>query len=201
MHTTIQVWINEQQKEAEVPLGRLKATKDKLFAEEMSLLTAIRTQIGFTTYEPPIGGKFPRAIYGRIVSGMQTILMSMALMAQTTRGLHGLSLQQEENWLRRLAQAMRETHYDPHVTTALLCQLSAAVSNGLALTPHLSPPSSFALARELRNLNEELFDVKNKIEPAYSAFAVLEVSSALLSYKLTKLLGYVRGVQSKKSNY
>ena len=183
--------MNENHDEAKVSLSRLSVAKDKLFADEMSLLTAVRAQSRFTAYEPPIGGNFPREIYDRIVSGMQTILMSMALMAQTTRGLHSLPLQQDDKWLRRLGRAMKEAQFNPHVTTALLCHLSAAVTNGLALPPYLAPPSSFALAREIQNINAELLDTKNKTETAFSAFAVLEVTTALLSYKLTKLVRYV----------
>jgi Aromatic acid exporter family member 2 len=196
MHTTIEVWIHEAESGTHSPPRILDDARNRLFAEEMSLLTALWTYHNFTVYEPPVGGKFPKATYDRIVSGVQTIVISMALMVQTTRGLNELSTQTEERWLRRLANVIKSADFNAHITTSVLCHLSAAVSNGSALPLYLSPPEPFPLAWKLRKLShagDGLLDMKNTEDSTYSAFASLEVSSSTMNSSLARLIQYVPG--------
>jgi hypothetical protein len=188
MHTTIELWITTPPHEIGNASRLLDTAKDRLFAEEMQLITALRTHTHFSKFDPRLGGKFPESTYNIITSEIQTVLVSMALMAQTTSAVHELSAQKESTWLQNLSRALKSTNFNSHITTSLLCHLSAAVSNGLGLPPYLSPPASFGLARELRRSNTELLDIKNADEPSFSAFASLEVLSGLVSVSLTRLV-------------
>jgi hypothetical protein len=192
MHTTIEVWIKGAQSEIQSPLFLLKEAREKLFSEEMSHITALWTFSQFTIYEPPVGGKFPKSTYDSIISEIQTIVISIALMAQIPQGLDGLPTQQGQRWLHHLSNVIESTDFNAQIVTSLLCHLSAAVSTGSALPPYLSPPEPFPLARKLRRLNDGLLDTKNAEDPAFSAFASLEVLSSMVNKNLAKLIRYER---------
>jgi hypothetical protein len=190
MHTTIEVWIDGSHTNAQSSVHLLSETRKKLFSDEMTLITAMRSFSQFTVYEPPVGGRFPKSTYDSIISDIQSIVISMALMAKIPEGLMGLPSQQEQKWLRLLATAIDSTDFHSHNITSLLCHLSAAVSTGTALPPYLSPPEPFPLARKLRTLNSGLLDRKNARDPAFSAFASLEVLSSVVNQNLTQLIRY-----------
>lgn len=94
IHTSIQVWIRQEQGDIADPSspGRLlDRARFKLFSEEMALLTNLRTNSRFAEYEPTIGGRFPKKTYDTICNEVQTILISMDLMAHSTRDLERMS--------------------------------------------------------------------------------------------------------------
>lgn len=191
MHTTIEVWIDGSQIGIQSSPHLLAETRKKLFSDEMTLITAMRSFSQLTLYEPPVGGKFPKSTYDNIISEIQSVVISMALMAKIPESLgNTFPEQQEQEWLRRLAAVIESTDFNSHIITSLLCHLSAAVSTGTALPPQLSPPEPFPLARKLRTLNDGLLDRKNAQDPAFAAFASLEVLSSMVSKNLAKLIRY-----------
>lgn len=174
----------------------LENARNKLLMEQHSLLEALRTYSNFTRYEPPIGGRFPKKTYDNIISEIQTVMTSMALMTHTTRDLEGLSTQiqvsldtdEQEPWIRHLARLTKLTDFNAQTVSSVLCLLSAAVTNGLSLPPNLTPPQPFPLARQLRAANANLFHIKNMEDPAFSAFTSLEVLSSMVSSSLKNLV-------------
>lgn len=123
-------------------------------------------------------------------------MISVVLMVQTTRGLDELSTRTEEKWLRRLANVIKSTDFNAHITTSVLCHLSAAVSNASALPPYLSPPEPFPVAQKPRKLShagDGLLDTKNAEDSTYSALASLEVLSSAMNSSLARLIWYVLG--------
>jgi len=112
----------------------------------------------------------------------------MALMAQITKGLGGLSTQKEERWLLHLTRVIESTDFNAHVVTSLICHLSGAVSNRLPLPPYLSSPAPFLLARKLRKLNDGLLDMKNAEGLAFFAFASLKVLNSMVNSSLKNLI-------------
>lgn len=192
MHTTIRLWITTPSHEDRTTSRSLDVAQDKLFADEMGLITLLRMHTRFSQFDPRIGEKFPVSTYKSIVAEIQTILLSMALMVQTTRALDGSrpSAPREYDWLQKLSEAISSTSFNSQMTTSLLCHLSAAVANQSPLPPYLAPPISFGLAREVRKLNAELLDIGTADNPFFSAFASLEVLNALVSASLTRLVRY-----------
>ncbi|KAK2759958.1 hypothetical protein FQN54_002694 [Arachnomyces sp. PD_36] len=199
MHTAIEVWMDEEQgdiSDEKSPAYLLEYARNKLLTEQHALLDALRTYSNFTRYEPPIGGKFPKKTYDNIISEIQTVMTSMALMAHTTRNLEGLSSQiqisleteESEPWIRHLARLTKETDFNSQVVTSVLCHLSAAVTNGVSLPPNLTPPQPFPLARQLRTANANLFHIRNMEDPAFSAFTSMEVLSSMVSSSLKNLV-------------
>ena len=202
-HTSIKIWMNEEQGNMRDPISpgrRLESAKNTLFSQAMSLVAKVQASSRWTTFEPPIGGKFPTAIYNGVISDIQTLATSMALMAHTTRG-HDVLLSQsdkyepsesQEKWIRHLARVSDSPVFNSHVVTSLLCHLSAAIINKSALPPYLSPPEYFPLVRKLKDMNVEALSIKNVEDPAFSAFASLEVMSSLMSSRLGHLVTSIK---------
>lgn len=61
----------------------------------MTLLTHLGTLSYFSTFKPPVGGKFPRATYDAIIDQIQQILINVALIAQMAQSLQTQQLPQE----------------------------------------------------------------------------------------------------------
>lgn len=164
------------------------------------LLTGLRMHSHFSTFEPPIGGKFPKKIYDSIISEIQRILTSMSLMAHTAQNLEGLSIEPEspgqdtensdkDKWMAQLAEvALKSADFNSHHITSLLCHLSAAIANAQPLPPYLSTPRSFPLARQMQKIDDSLLSIQHASDPAFSAFVALEVLRSVVSFSLHDLI-------------
>lgn len=204
MHTTIELWLNGELgnvQDAHSASNNLASARHKLFREEMMLLNALRMHSNFTTFEPAIGGKFPKPVYDTIIAETQRILTSMALMAHTTQNLNALSATTTTNeqnpdnnnntWVLRLAEiALESKDFRSHNTTSLLCHLSSALTNAQPLPPYLSTGHSFPLARQMQRIDNELLSIRHVEDPTFSAFVTLEVLRSVVSFGLRDLLRY-----------
>ncbi|KAJ5116868.1 hypothetical protein N7456_001216 [Penicillium angulare] len=209
MHTTIELWLGNELgdiQDKSSPAYQLQGSRHKIFKEEMMLLTGLRMHSHFSTFEPPIGGKFPKPIYDNIISEIQRILTSMSLMAHITQTLDALSVEPEsspspdpssdphgEEWKSRLAEiALKSTDFNSHRITSLLCHLSASISNAQPLPPYLSTPDSFPLAKQMHKIDDELLSIRHVADPVFSAFVTLEVLRSVVSFSLQDLINNVR---------
>ncbi|KAJ6042014.1 uncharacterized protein N7446_013080 [Penicillium canescens] len=203
MHSTIELWLSDELgpiQDKSSPAHNLQSSRQKLFKEEMMLLTGLRAHSHFSTFEPPIGGKFPKETYDSIIAEIQRILTSMSLMAHTTESLEDLAVDSEtsgqdddDQWMGRLAEiALKSDDFNSHRITLLLCHLSAAISNGQPLPPYLSTPDSFPLARQMQRIDGELLSIRHIEDPAFSAFVSLEVLRSVVSFSLKDLIGNVK---------
>lgn len=172
----------------------------------MALLAQTQSLIHWTTYEPPIGGKFPRAVYKSAVSELQMLATCIALMSHATRDLDLFYPKSEpedselrptsveEKWIHQLARATTSPEFDSHEAASLLCHLAAAISNNSPLPPYLSLPEHFPLARKVREINAQAMDVENIQDTAFSAFACMEVTTLLVSSRLKSLVKNVKSL-------
>ncbi|KAJ5885425.1 hypothetical protein N7495_009935 [Penicillium taxi] len=201
MHATIQLWLSNDlgsTQDLHSPAYQLQTSRRKILKQEMMLLTALRMHSHFTTFEPPIGGKFPKQIYDSMIGEVQRSLWSMSLMAHTTQSLEGLSAGKEnasqetedqDHWKEKLADiALKSVDFNSHKITSLLCHLSAAIANGQPLPPYLSTPDSFPLARQMKKIDDELLNIRHVADPEFSAFVALEVLRSVISFSLQDLL-------------
>ncbi|GMF72673.1 unnamed protein product [Aspergillus oryzae] len=198
MHTTVELWLHGELSNGQDTRSasyKLETSGRKIFKEEMMLLNQLRTYSHFSTYEPPIGGKFPKETYDHIISEIQRMLTSMALMAHTTQHLNVSSRETEssrnsgERWVSQLASiALQSADFHSHSLTSLLCHLSASLANAQPLPPYLSVGDSFPLARHLQRIDGELLSIRHVQDPAFSAFVTLEVLRSVVGFTLRDLL-------------
>ncbi|OJZ84351.1 hypothetical protein ASPFODRAFT_138918 [Aspergillus luchuensis CBS 106.47] len=222
MHTTIELWLTgeldtntttTEDGDIRSASSTLQRTRHKVFKEEMLLLNSLRMHSHFSSFEPPIGGKFPRATYDEIISQIQRMLTSMALMAHTTQNMDALSTtttttnstdnnnnNNNNKWISRLASiALQSSGFKSHKITSLLCHLSASVQNSQPLPPYLETGDTFPLARELQRIDEELLSIRHVEDPAFSAFVCLEVLRSVVSCSLDDLLRNVKSLVGELS--
>ncbi|KAL4975997.1 hypothetical protein BDW66DRAFT_166727 [Aspergillus desertorum] len=218
MHASIELWMKGELSMGSVPAAQylattseLQITRQRVFKEAMILLTKLRTLSHFSTFEPRIGGKFPKATYDAIINEAQRMFISMALMAQTAQNLPHSSLSSPpENanregkgtnkWTTRLATiALQSADFKSHATTSLLCHLGSAVLNAQPLPPYLSTGTSFPLARSVRQTDKDLMSIRHIQDPAFSAFASLEVLRSVVGVGLGELLGNVKSLVGELS--
>ncbi|RMZ47870.1 hypothetical protein CA14_008553 [Aspergillus flavus] len=202
MHTTVELWLHGELSNGQDTRSasyKLETSGHKIFKEEMLLLNQLRTYSHFSTYEPPIGGKFPKETYDHIISEIQRMLTSMALMAHTTQHLNVSSRETEssrnsgERWVSQLASiALQSADFHSHSLTSLLCHLSASLANAQPLPPYLSVGDSFPLARHLQRIDGELLSIRHVQDPAFSAFVTLEVLRSVVGFTLRDLLSNVK---------
>ncbi|RAK96940.1 uncharacterized protein BO80DRAFT_496617 [Aspergillus ibericus CBS 121593] len=213
MHTTIELWLTGELGETEDVRSAsytLERSRHKVFKEEMLMLNSLRMHSHFSTFEPPIGGKFPKPTYDQIISQIQRMLTSMALMAHTTQNLDALSTSdsssqdqhdnEDDKWVSRLASiALQSSGFKSHKITSLLCHLSASVLNSQPLPPYLSTGDTFPLARELQRIDEKLLSIRHVQDPAFSAFVCLEVLRSVVGFTLDDLLCNVKSLVGELS--
>ncbi|KAH7120571.1 hypothetical protein EDB81DRAFT_847855 [Dactylonectria macrodidyma] len=202
MHTAVDHWIHNQQRSPELAMGhdnRLQGVLRDLYKQELLALNGLRMHNHFATYEPPIGGKFPSAVYAKLASSMQRILTIMSLMAHIAQTMPAPSFQQVQaaaessEWSsHHLAVAWASTGSQFQSTTSLFCHLASSLTHAKPLPPFLSVSESFPLMRHLHSINSEMLTTQNSYQPAYTAFISLELLRTALSLELQKQLDEIR---------
>ncbi|KAL3448398.1 hypothetical protein BJX65DRAFT_71530 [Aspergillus insuetus] len=214
MHAIIELWMRGGLGDAQDSRSasrRLEKMRHAMFQEEMGLLNTLRTLSHFSSFEPPVGGQFPRKMYNGIIGEVQRMLVCMALMARVAQGIeaptstrtppattntnpmptNGLKL--ETPWSTRLATiALESTTFKSHSITSLLCHLSSSITNAQPLPPFLSAGDSFPLARRLQEVDGRLLSFRHVEDPAFSAFVAMEVLRSVVGHELGGLLRNVR---------
>jgi hypothetical protein len=152
----------------------------------------------------------PKKVYDDIIQSTQNIVQYMALIAYATRSISPASsahilahpspipedplnanppeTSQQSQWLRDLSALTSKIDVTSHSITTLLSLLSNSVSNGQALPPYLEPPKPYNLVEKLEELDREILSMRHVEQPEYSAFAVMEVASNMISDDLDRLL-------------
>jgi hypothetical protein len=97
-------------------------------------------------------------------------------------------------WLEDLALLLNEVSPTTHVFTSSLALLSASVTQGSALPPYMQLPEPYGLSKRLEKLDKGILDSKHVDEPGYSAYAVMQVASSLVTDDLKRLVENVKSL-------
>lgn len=93
-----------------------------------------------------------------------------------------------KQWLSDLSKLIRPINPTEVKITSILFQLSAAVETGRALPPGLEAPRPYQLSTKLRELDPDVLDIKHMQDMGYSAYAVMEILSSMITYKISVLV-------------
>ncbi len=91
-------------------------------------------------------------------------------------------------WLTDLMNLVDSIGPTSHGITSILSLLSASVRQGSALPPFIQLPPAYNLSRRLEALDKGILDARHVEEPGYSAFAVMQVCSSLVTDDLRRLV-------------
>jgi hypothetical protein len=97
-------------------------------------------------------------------------------------------------WLEDLAVLLNEVGPTTHYFTSSLALLSASVTQGSALPPYLPMPQPYGLSRKLEKLDRGILSSRHVQEPGYSAYAVMQVASSLVTDDLKRLVEDVKSL-------
>ncbi|KAA8567924.1 hypothetical protein EYC84_008363 [Monilinia fructicola] len=177
------------------PGHRLQKARHRMFGKLLLLIPSLQQHAAWQKFEPTIGGKFPREVYENITQRCSNIMGYLALMSYTTktwsRDVHSTT-DTRSKWLRDLAALMDEVEPTSHQVTSTLALLSAAISAGVPLPPFIQLPKPYSLNRRLEALDSGILDSRHVEEPGYSAYAVMQVASTLVTDDLARLVDCVK---------
>lgn len=97
-------------------------------------------------------------------------------------------------WLNDLSKLIGPVNPTEERITSILCQLSAAVSTGRSLPPRMELPKPYQLSERLRELDSDVLSIKHMQDRGYSAYAVMEIISSMITYKLDVLVTSVESL-------
>ncbi|KAL8391772.1 hypothetical protein RB595_002109 [Gaeumannomyces hyphopodioides] len=140
------------QLEVASPAHHLAKVRHKIFGKLMLLLPSLESHSDWQSWEPTIGGRFPREVYDDILLRSNRILNYLTLMSYTaTRSPHsGPSASSrpssaDERWVRTLRAVLDEVQPAHHQIVSTLALLSNALLSGQSLPPFIQMPSLYGV--------------------------------------------------------
>ncbi|RDW58136.1 hypothetical protein BP6252_13547 [Coleophoma cylindrospora] len=202
-HTVIHATIKARLRGAEgdmtdkKSLGRhLMHTRKAMFNKMLLLSSAAKHNVYLQKYEPTLGGRFPVAMFEDILSQLTLLLDYMSLLSFATEAWESegplkeyfYQASRSRAWLSDLAELIGPMNPTEERITSILGQLSAAVAGGRALSMRIETSKPYQLSEKLRRLDPEILDVKHMQELGYSAYAVMEIISSMITHNLNVLV-------------
>lgn len=199
VHTTIGLRIKGTEGDMtskESPGRKLQKARGQVYVKELTLLAGLRQHSAFTAWEPTFGGKFPKQQYDTIIQEVHNILNYLALISYSSNHFsHDPTASPEKaSWLQDFARLIGTINATSQDITTLLALLSSSVTNGNPLPPYLKAPPSYKLSQRLEELDADILSISHIAEPGYSAFAVMQIASSLVSDDLGKLIDNVKAL-------
>lgn len=199
MHETVKLRLRNQQGDMNMkdsPGRKLEKARTKLFSKANLTISGLRTQTTFLSYDIPIGGRFPREQYEKIVNQLQSILNFMSLVSLASYSFS--ELREEKNhedglkWLASFQKLVNQASVTSEQVTTVLSLMSASVNSGNALPPYLRVPEPWLLAQKLEEMNKDILSVKHIAEPGYASFAVVQIGTRFINDDLRELVESVK---------
>ncbi|KAF1815275.1 hypothetical protein P152DRAFT_392191 [Eremomyces bilateralis CBS 781.70] len=170
------------------PGRRMQKVRNKIYSKQILILDGLRTYSSFLKWEIPIGGRFPKKQYDRIIDYAQHIFNYMSLISYASQTYSDLSTDSATQWFSDFRAVIGELKPTSQAITSLLSLLSASILNGQPLPPYLMAPQPYVLSRRLEELDKDILSLRHIGDPGYAAFAVIQISARCISSDLDKLL-------------
>lgn len=167
MHETLRLRLRNElgdMDKKDSPGRKLEKARNKLYSKTTLTINALRAQAGFLKFDIPIGGRFPRVQYQRLINHLQSILNFMSLVSVSSQSFSDLQNDYGNGngdsnmlkWLSGFQKLVGQANYTSEQVTSLLALLSASVMTEQALPPYLQIPQ-FGLSQKLYELDHVSF--------------------------------------------
>ncbi|CBF86617.1 uncharacterized protein ANIA_10292 [Aspergillus nidulans FGSC A4] len=188
------------------PAGRrLLKARNKVFSKQMIMLSSLRTYSEFLKWEVPIGGRFPKQQYDRIITCIEkpfmkltakprfSIVNYLSLLGYASDSLKQLGNDDESDsaWLNDLRRLIASARITTHQITSVLCLLSASLTNQQPLPPFLKTPRPYSFSKRLEQLDKDILSLRHIAEPGFATFSVLQISTRCIVGDVELLMKYV----------
>ncbi|KAK3615251.1 hypothetical protein LTR56_026706 [Elasticomyces elasticus] len=188
----------DKSSQAHILSRRRTATFNKI----MVLNSSMKHSVYLQKYEPTLGGKFPVAIYTDIISQLSALLDYIALISYSTQVWSTQSTHTQyfhtspttRQWLHDLATLIGAANASAVTTRGILYQLSGAVSTGRPLPNKIDSAKTLELGQALQTLDPELLHVNGLPDLGYSTYAVTELVSSMIAWKINLLMEKVESL-------
>lgn len=187
VHETVSLRVRGTREELEIggkdsPMNKLEKARLKVFSKSMLVLQGLRTHATFVKFDFPIGGKFPKVTYDKIIARMQDILNFISLISYASKTFAEMNINQDDDssesvWLRDFRRLTRDANVTSREITTTLALLSASVASGQPLPPHLNAPESYSLSTRLEAMDRDILSIRHMAEPGFAAFACMQIGT------------------------
>ncbi|KAL4807869.1 hypothetical protein BDV18DRAFT_136306 [Aspergillus unguis] len=173
---------------------RLLKARNRVFSKQMIMLSGLRTYSGFLKWEVPIGGRFPKQQYDRIITCIENIVNYLSLLGYASDSIKNLGTDDESDseWLHNLKRLIASARITTHEITSVLCLLSASLTNQQPLPPYLKTPRPYSFSKRLEQLDKDILSLRHIAEPGFATFAVLQISTRCIVGDVEILMKDVR---------
>ncbi|KAL2854756.1 hypothetical protein BJX68DRAFT_232518 [Aspergillus pseudodeflectus] len=173
---------------------RLLKARNKVFSKQMIMLSSLRTYSEFLKWEVPIGGRFPKDQYDRIITCIENIVNYLSLLGYASDSLKLLGNDDESDsaWLNDLKRLIASARVTTHQVTTVLCLLSASLTSQQPLPPFLKTPRPYSFSKRLEQLDRSILSLRHIAEPGFATFAVLQISTRCIVGDVERLMKDVR---------
>jgi len=178
------------------PAKKLEKIRQTVFSKSVLVLQGLRTHSDFIRYDVPIGGRFPRQNYDRIIARIQDILNFASLLSYASQTFCEMQNTEKDGsqsqWLNDFRRLVKEADITSKESTTLLSLLSASVASGQPLPPYLQHPEPYRLSAKLESLDSNILSVRHMAEPGFAAFAVMQISTKCIGDDIKALLADIK---------
>ncbi|KAL2865730.1 uncharacterized protein BJX67DRAFT_174312 [Aspergillus lucknowensis] len=173
---------------------RLLKARNKVFSKQMIMLSSLRTYSEFLKWEVPIGGRFPKEQYDRIITCIENIVNYLSLLGYASDSLRHLGNDDESDaaWLNDLKRLIASARITTHQVTSVLCLLSASLTNQQPLPPYLKTPRPYSFSKRLEELDRGILSLRHIAEPGFATFSVLQISTRCIVGDVERLMKDVK---------
>jgi hypothetical protein len=182
--------------EKQNPAKKLEKIRQTVFSKSVLVLQGLRTHSDFIRYDVPIGGRFPRQNYDRIIARIQDILNFASLLSYASQTFCEMQNTEKDGsqsqWLNDFRRLVKEADITSKESTTLLSLLSASVASGQPLPPYLQHPEPYRLSAKLESLDSNILSVRHMAEPGFAAFAVMQISTKCIGDDIKALLADIK---------
>ncbi|KAL4865495.1 hypothetical protein BDV12DRAFT_211063 [Aspergillus spectabilis] len=167
---------------------RLLKARNKVFSKQMIMLSSLRTYSEFLKWEVPIGGRFPKEQYDRIITCIENIVNYLSLLGYASDSLKHLDDESDSAWLNDLKRLIASARVTTHQVTSVLCLLSASLTNQQPLPPYLKTPKPYSFSKRLEQLDKDILSLRHIAEPGFATFSVLQISTRCIVGDVERLM-------------
>ncbi|KAF4997390.1 hypothetical protein FDECE_12098 [Fusarium decemcellulare] len=174
-----------------------------LYRQQLHIFTGLRAHMDYAKYEPPIGGRFPLAIYNEMTSLSQQTLDILALMAHIgfSTPFDGDISDQEPTTESTVTFATISEFSNLHgyETVLLLCQMSSALQNKQPLPPFMSVSGYLTPIQQFQKLENDIRHTTDVQRQATSVLVTIRLLEIAMYLKLRDLLEHTTVLVGKVS--
>jgi hypothetical protein len=99
---------------------------------------------------------------------------------------------EESQWMADFRRFTADLNITSHDMTSTLCLASFSITNAQPLPPYMRVPRPMDLSERMEAVDPEVLSMKHVSEPCYAAFAMLEVTSRLVTEEMRRIVKGVR---------